>query len=64
MLRSTGTGPLALAGRYTVRFIRGPSGLLPILPTTRFMTAVPPRAPASVSVTSQVTLGASAGTRP
>ena len=64
MLRSIGTGPLALAGRYTVRFIRGPSGLSPILPATRLMTAVPPRAPASVSATSQVTSGAPAGTRP
>ena len=49
MLSSTGTGLLALAGRWTVRFIFGPSGLSPIRPTTRFMIAVPPRAAASVS---------------
>ena len=45
-------------------FILGPSGLSPIRPTTRFMTAVPPRAAGSVSATSQVTRGAPSGTRP
>ena len=61
MLSNTGTGSLALAGSWTVRVIFGPFGLSPIWPTTSFMIAVPPRAAASVSLTTQVTFGASRG---
>jgi hypothetical protein len=60
----TGTGPLADDGVYSVTFICGPSGALPIVPTNRFITAVPSRAFGSVSAIRQVTFGAFAGTRP
>src|ERR687887_31815 len=47
-LSSTGTGRSAFAGVYTVRVIVGPPGFSPTRPTTRRITAAPPRAFGSV----------------
>jgi len=62
MLSTSGTGPLAFAGKYMTRFITGPSGFSPKCATTCFRTAEPSIAAGSVATTSKRTFGAELGT--